>query len=141
MEIKLSNIQIDINDDITSNKKHIKKKSIVIAIKTNILILKSEVNTRGLIMAPNPINKHKFRILEPEILPNNKSVSFFLAAIIPVIISGKAVPTATTVIPINRSDKPSFWAMRIELSTTKSEPNFNPNIPKIKYYIFYLFWA
>ena len=30
MEIKLSNIQIDINDDITSNKKHIKKKSIVI---------------------------------------------------------------------------------------------------------------
>lgn len=39
MEIKLSNIQIDINDDITSNKKHIKKKSIVIAISVLLIAL------------------------------------------------------------------------------------------------------
>ena len=83
-------------------------------------------------IAPNPINKHKLKILEPIIFPSNKSDSFFLAAIIPVIISGKAVPIATIVIPINRSDKPSASAIKIELSTTKSEPNFNPSIPKIK---------
>lgn len=45
---------------------------------------------------------------EGKLFPSNKSPSFFLAAIIPVIISGRAVPIATTVIPISLSDKPSL---------------------------------
>ena len=100
-----------------------------------MLSLKSVANTNGLISAPNPINKHKFKILEPDIFPRSKSVLFFLADIIPVIISGRAVPIATTVIPINLSDSPKFSAIITELSTTKSAPNFSPNMPKIKYKI------
>ena len=65
-------------------------------------------------------------------MPSNKSDSSLFADIIPVIISGNAVPTATMVIPINLSDKPKLSAIKIELSTTKSDPNFSPNIPKTK---------
>ena len=71
-------------------------------------------------------------MLDPVKFPINKSVSFFLPAIIPVIISGNAVPIATIVIPINFSDSPSFVAIDILLFTTKSDPNFSPNIPTIK---------
>ena len=97
-----------------------------------MLLLKLAVNLKGLIIAPSPTSKHKFKILEPVILPSNKSDSSLFADIIPVIISGNAVPTATMVIPINLSDKPKLSAIKIELSTTKSDPNFSPNIPKIK---------
>ena len=106
-------------------------KNIVTAIKINILSLKSVANIKGLIAAPNPTKKQRFKILEPDIFPNNKSVSFLLADIIPVMISGRAVPAATIVIPINLSDNPNLLAIITELSTTKSEPNFNPKIPKI----------
>ena len=50
-------------------------KRIVITIKTIILLLKSGINTKGFITAPKPINKHKFKILDPVIFHNNKSVS------------------------------------------------------------------
>ena len=95
-------------------------------------ILKSLINVKGLIIAPKPINTHKFIIFEPITFPTNNSVSFFLADIILVIISGKDVPIATIVIPINLSVNPNLLAISIELSTTKSAPNFKPNIPKIK---------
>ena len=45
-------------------------------------LLKSVANVKGLMTAPIPTNKHKFMILEPDIFPNNKSVSSFLADII-----------------------------------------------------------
>ena len=106
-------------------------KNMVIAIKSNILILKSVVKINGLMIAPKPINKHKFTILDPVIFPNSKSVSFRLAEIIPVMISGSAVPTAMIVIPIKLSDNPNFPAMDTALSTIKSAPNFSPNKPTI----------
>ena len=110
--------------DINSNNS-------VITININKLPLNLVVNVKGFITAPNPINKHKFKMLEPDIFPNNRSVSSFFAATIPVIISGKDVPIATIVMPINLSDHPISCAISIKLSTTNSEPNFNPNIPKI----------
>ena len=106
-------------------------KIIVTNIKMIMEILKFVANTNGLIIAPIPTNKHKFIILDPIIFPNNKSVSLFLADIIPVVISGRDVPIATIVIPINPSDNPIAFAISTELSTTKSAPNFNPSIPKI----------
>ena len=43
-------------------------------------------------------------MLEPNILPIAKSVCFFIAAMIPVVNSGRDVPTAIIVIPITVSD-------------------------------------
>ena len=106
-------------------------KSIVTTMRSINALLKSVANVKGFITAPKPISKHKFKILDPVIFPSNKSASPLLADIIPVIISGSAVPIATIVIPINLSDNPKFSAIIIALSTTKSEPNFNPNIPRI----------
>lgn len=97
-----------------------------------MLVLKPVEYVNGLIIAPIPISKHKFKIFEPEIFPNNISVLSLFADITPVIISGNAVPIATIVIPINFSVNPSLLAINIELSTTKSDPNFNPNTPKNK---------
>ena len=110
-------------------------RSIVITMRSISALLKSVANVKGLMTAPIPTNRHKFIILEPDIFPNNKSVSSFLADIIPVIISGKAVPIATIVIPMNRSDNPKLLAIVTELSTTKSAPNFSPKIPNIIYTI------
>lgn len=107
-------------------------KKIVISINIITLILKLLEYVNGLITAPIPINKHKFKIFEPDTIPNNISVLSFFAAIIPVIISGNAVPIATIVIPINFSVKPSLPAIKVELSTTKSAPNFSPSTPKNK---------
>ena len=95
-------------------------KNIVTNININKLPLKSVANVKGFITAPKPISKHKFNIFDPVIFPSSKSGSPLLADIIPVIISGNAVPIATIVIPINLSDKPKVSAIIIALSTTKS---------------------
>ena len=89
----------------------------------------------GLITEPIPINKVRLIILEPTIFPKNNSFSFFLAEIIPVIISGRAVPTAIMVIPIKLSEKPKSLAIKVALFTTKSEPNLRPNKPSTIYKI------
>ena len=86
-------------------------KNIVTAININILILKSDAYIKGFITAPKPINKQRFRIFDPDMFPNNKSVSPLLADIIPVIVSGNAVPIAIIVIPINFSDIPTLPAI------------------------------
>ena len=105
--------------------------TIVTAIRISRLLLNCASKNRGLIDAPRPINKNKFIILEPVIFPSNKSVSPLLADIIPVTISGSAVPTATIVVPIKLSDHPKLCAIKTLFSTTKSAPYLSPNKPNM----------
>ena len=55
------------------------------------LELKLSENSSGVITAPTPNIKNIFKTHEPTKLPTAKSVSFFITAIIEVIISGIAV--------------------------------------------------
>ena len=69
------------------------------------------------------------KICEPKIFPIAISVSPFLVATTEVNNSGRLVPIATIVRPINFSLIPNIVAISTEPLTTKSPPNFNPNIP------------
>ena len=107
----------------------------VIVIKITKLLLNSALKDNGLIDAPNPINKNKFIIFEPVIFPNNKSVSHLLADIMPVTISGSAVPKATIVAPIKLSDQPKLLAIIMLFSTTTFIIIFLPIVIAIYLYV------
>ena len=63
-------------------------------------------------------------MLEPNRLPNAKSVSPFLAAITEVNSSGRLVPKASTVRPMIRSEIPSPEAKLWAESINHSEPKY-----------------
>ena len=65
----------------------------------------------------------KFPIAKPEFL--------LIIAKIEVTSSGRAVPNAITVAPMISSLSPKITEILLELSTTKSPPNFSRTLPKI----------
>ena len=75
----------------------------------------------GLIIAEIPTTINEFKILDPTILPNARAVSPFLAAITEEASSGKEVPIATTVKPINKSLTPKAFAISVAPKTSNLE--------------------
>ena len=71
------------------------------------------------------------KMFDPTILPMAISDCFRNAAINEVASSGKDVPTATTVSPINASDTPKVRAIVTAPSTMKRAPNINATSPPI----------
>ena len=82
----------------------------------------------GQIIEETPITIKELKILDPTILPNARAVSPFLAAITEEASSGKDVPIATTVKPINKSLTPKAFAISVAPKTSNLElPTRSPN--------------
>ena len=69
------------------------------------------------------------KMLLPMMLPTRSSVSFFLAALIVVMSSGREVPRATMVRAMIRSDTPTDLAIKEAELTTSSAPPTTPTRP------------
>ena len=83
----------------------------------------------GLITAPSPIIKKRFRMQEPMRLPIAKPSVPFSVAVMDVINSGSAVPMPTIVKPIMLSGTAIVSPMILALSTAKSAPNLRATKP------------
>lgn len=71
------------------------------------------------------------KILLPTILPTNRSLSPFLAAVIVVTSSGREVPRAMTEREMMRSEMPTALAMKDAELTTSWLPPTTPRRPAI----------
>ena len=69
------------------------------------------------------------KMLEPTTFPRARPLSPFLEAVTEVTSSGREVPIATMVKPINVSLRPNAVAMAQALSTTRSPPKMIPARP------------
>ncbi len=77
----------------------------------------------GVINAEVPTTKRILKILLPTILPTAISALPLIAAVTLVTSSGREVPKATMVRPINRSLMPKISASAVAASTATSEPS------------------
>ena len=84
---------------------------------------------KGCIIDVMPRTIRILKILLPKILPIAISPCPLLAAIMEETISGRLVPIATTVIPINHSPIPKVLAMETPPDTRNFAPDTKPIRP------------
>ena len=92
-------------------------------------IMLSQAKATGLIAAATPSTRRMLKILEPMTFPSAISTSSFLAATMEVTSSGRLVPMAIMVSPINVWLSPRRTAIAEAPSTTKSPPYLIAIIP------------
>ena len=97
------------------------------AMKVSIRNLGS--NTTGIIKAVVPTTNKILKILLPTIFPIAISAFPFMAAETEVTSSGRDVPSATIVRPINLSLNPKPFAKAVAASTVISEPHTTATRP------------
>ena len=85
-------------------------------------MIKLGSNGTGVINTLEPTTKRMLKILEPMMFPIAISALPFLAAVTEVTSSGKDVPNATIVNPINLWLTPNEMAMFVAASTAKLLP-------------------
>ena len=84
----------------------------------------------GVISALDPTTNKILKIFDPMMFPIAISALPFLAAVTEVTSSGKDVPKATMVSPINLWLTPSEMAMFVAASTAKLLPLIKPTRPR-----------
>ena len=96
---------------------------------TIISTINAEAKGTETITEDRPTTNRMLKMLLPTILPMAISAFPFLAAITEVTSSGKEVPKATMVRPINRSLRPRIRAMLLAASTEKLLPRIMATKP------------
>ena len=86
----------------------------------------------GLNREINPITKSMLNKFEPTMLPTDMSMLFEIALVILTESSGRLVPRATMVRPINKLGTLHLFAMALAPLTKKSAPLIKNAIPTIK---------